>query len=442
LRARLNTTFQSLQVRNYRLFALGQLVKLIGVWMMFTTQDWLVFQLGGTAAQLGIVTALQFTPVLVLTLLSGRLADRYDKRKILFVANFAWTTLCILFSILVVSGAAQLWHVYVFATLLGVASAVETPVRQSFVSELVETRLLPNALGLSAATFNSARVVGPSLAGLAIALFDVGPVFVLSAVLAVAPLICLFRMRPAELYRSELEPSATREPAKVIDGLRYVRQRPDLMLPMVLMSVLAFTLFNFPVTLQALAKTGFHTGAAAFGLFTTAVGLGALVGALVGGTRRARPSVYTVLGSAMVFSAFGILVGVLPVYWLVVAALVPTGFFMVLFAQAANQRVQLGTDAAFRGRVMALWVLVFMGVNPVSGPLVGWFADRYGAGAAIWLGGAAALVATTLALVFELRRSGNRVRMHLRPVPRLRIVPVVPLAAAVPVPVGSVAERV
>ncbi|MEV4533252.1 MFS transporter [Asanoa sp. NPDC049518] len=425
MRARLNTTFQSLQVRNYRLFALGQLVKLIGVWMMFTTQDWLVFLLGGTAAQLGIVTALQFTPVLALTLLSGRLADRYDKRKILFVANFAWTLLSVLFSILVVSGAAELWHVYVFALLLGVASAVETPVRQSFVSELVEIRLLPNALGLSAATFNSARVIGPSLAGIAIALFDVGPVFVFSAVLAVAPLICLVRMRPAELYRAELPAAAAREPARVVDGLRYVRRRPDLMLPMVLMSVLAFTLFNFPVTLQALAKTGFNTGAASFGLFTTAVGLGALVGALVGGTRRARPSVYTVIASAMVFSAFGILVGILPVYWLVVAALVPTGFFMVFFAQAANQRVQLGTDAAYRGRVMALWVFVFMGLNPVSGPLVGWLADHAGAGTAIWLGGVIALAATGLALVVQLRHSGSRLIMHLRPVPRVRVVPAV-----------------
>ncbi|MDG4821516.1 MFS transporter [Asanoa sp. WMMD1127] len=425
MRARLNTTFQSLQVRNYRLFAIGQLVKLIGVWMMFTTQDWLVFELGGTAAQLGIVTALQFTPVLALTLISGRLADRYDKRRILLVANAAWTVLCVLFSLLVVAGAAQLWHVYVFALLLGVASAVETPVRQSFVSELVETSLLPNALGLSAATFNSARVIGPSIAGVAIALFDVGPVFVLSAVLAAGPLLCLGRMRPAELYRSDLTPAANREPAKVVDGLRYVLRRPDLMLPMVLMSTLAFTLFNFPVTLQALAKNGFNTGAASFGLFTTAVGLGALVGALVGGTRRARPSAYTVITSAIVFSALAIVVGVLPLYWLVVVALVPTGFFMVFFAQAANQRIQLGTDAAYRGRVMALWVFVFMGLNPVSGPLVGWLADHAGPGAAIWLGGIVALAATTLSLVVQLRHSGSRLRMRLRPVPRVHVVPAV-----------------
>ena len=434
MRVRLNTTFQSLQVRNYRLFAIGQLVKLIGVWMMFTTQDWLVFLLGGTATELGIVTALQFAPVLLLTLISGRLADRYDKRKILFTANSVWFVLTVTFSILVVSGTAQLWHVYVFAAMLGVASAVETPVRQAFVSELVETPLLPNALGLSAATFNSARVIGPSIAGVAIALFDVGPVFVFSAALAVAPLVCMILLRANELHRDELVPVAEREPARVIDGLRYVWRRPDLVLPMALMGTLAVALFNFPITLQALAKTGFNTGAAAFGLFTTALGLGSLAGALVGSNRRSRPSVYTVIIAAMVFSAFGILVGVLQVYWLVVAALVPTGFFMIFFAQAANQRVQLGTDAAFRGRVMALWVFVFMGTNPIAGPFIGWLAAHYGAGTAIWMGGVVALTVTTTALVAQLRRSGSRLLLRLRPVPRLLVVPVTPVPA--------VAERV
>jgi len=416
-------------VRNYRLFAIGQLVKLIGVWMMFTTQDWLVFLLGGTATELGIVTALQFAPALLLTLISGRLADRYDKRRILLIANTAWFVLTVAFSVLVVSGATRLWHVYVFAALLGVASAVETPVRQSFVSELVETPLLPNALALSAATFNSARVVGPSIAGVSIALFDVGPVFVASGLLAFAPLLCLFLMRPDELYRDDLAPAAAGEPARVIDGLRYVWRRPDLMLPMALMGTLAVALFNFPITLQALAKNGFHTGAAAFGLFTTALGLGSLVGALAGSHRRTRPSVYTVIGAALAFSAFGIVVGLLPVYWLVVIALVPTGFFMIFFAQAGNQRVQLGTDAAFRGRVMALWVLVFMGTNPIAGPFIGWLADHYGAGTAIWLGGVVGLAVTSMALVVQLRYSGNRLRMRLRPVPRVQVVRPITAAA-------------
>lgn len=422
MRDKLTTTFQSLKVRNYRLFTTGQLIKLIGVWMMFVAQDWLVLQLASPTA-LGVVTACQFTPVLLLTLFSGRLADRYDKRVLLFVANAFWTVLALGMSLLVVTGLVQLWHVFVFAALLGVANAVETPVRQAFVSELVGTRLLPNALSLNAATFNSARILGPALAGMAIAAFDVGPVFMISAVSSIAPLACVIKMRAAELHRDALPAREDRAVAKVSDGLRYVARRPDLVLPMVLMSVIGMTLFNFQLTLAALAKTVFHTGAATFGLFTTALAVGALAGALAGTARRGRPTVWLVLGAALACASLGTLVGLASTYWLVIVLLVPTGFSMVFFAQAANQRVQLGVDAAFRGRVMALWVLVFLGTNPVGAPVVGWVADRFGAGAAIWSGGLISTAAAALALAWQLRRSGARIRLRMLPLPRFYVVP-------------------
>jgi MFS family permease len=424
VRAKLSTTFQSLQVRNYRLFATGQLIKLIGVWMMFIAQDWLVLELSGNSATaLGVVTALQFTPVLLFTLLSGRLADRYDKRLLLFVANTTWSVLALAMSLLVVTGWVQLWHVFVFAALLGMANSVETPVRQSFVSELVGMTLLPNALSLSAATFNVARILGPAMAGVAIAAFDVGPVFLVSAVSSIAPLVCLVRMRAGELHREDLPPVADRDSARVIDGLRYVGRRPDLLLPMALMSVIGMVLFNFQLTLAALAKTVFHTGAESFGLFTTALALGALGGALAGSGRRSRPSVYLVLGAALGCASFGTLVGLAPTYWLVVTLLIPTGFFMVFFAQAANQRVQLGVDAAFRGRVMALWVLVFLGTNPVGAPVIGWVAETYGAGASIWIGGLISLATAGLALIWQLHRTGARLRLRMLPSPRFYVVP-------------------
>ncbi|MFI6762753.1 MFS transporter [Micromonospora sp. NPDC050417] len=424
MRAKLGTTFQSLQVRNYRLFAIGQLTKLIGVWMMFTAQDWLVLDLShNSATALGWVTALQFTPVLLLTLFSGRLADRYDKRLLLFIANASWCLLALTMSLLVVTGRIELWHVFVFAALLGTANAVETPVRQSFVSELVGTSLLPNALSLSAATFNSARIIGPAVAGVAIAVFDVGPVFLISVFGALAPLIGLLRMRADELHREALPPLEERAPARVIDGLRYVRARPDLVLPMVLMSVMGMTLFNFQITLAALAKTVFHTGAASFGLFTTALALGALGGALAGSGRRSRPSVWVVLGAAVGCAVAGTLVGLATSYWLVMLLLVPAGFLMVYFAQASNQRVQLGVDAAFRGRVMALWVLVFLGTNPVGAPAMGWVAEHAGANAAICVGGLISLVAALLALLWQLRHEGARLRLRIAPRPRLYVVP-------------------
>ncbi|MGR6316856.1 MFS transporter [Micromonospora soli] len=423
MQAKLSTMFQSLRVRNYRLFATGQLIKLIGVWMMYIAQDWLVLDLSGNSATaLGVVTALQFTPVLLLTLISGRLADRYDKRMLLFIANIFWTVLALAMSLLVVTGLVQLWHVFAFAALLGVFNAVETPVRQAFVSELVGVPLLPNALSLNAATFNSARILGPAVAGLAIAAFDVGPVFLITAFSSIAPLVNVVRMRTSELYRKDLPPAGERDQARVIDGLRYVARRPDILLPMALMSVVGMSLFNFQLTLAALSKTVFKTGAASFGLFTTALAVGALTGALAGTGRRSRPSVWLVLGAAVGCASFGTLVGLAPSYWLVVALLMPTGFFMVFFAQAANQRVQLSVDASFRGRVMALWVLVFLGTNPVGAPIIGWVAETYGAGTSIWAGGLISLAAALLALTWQLRRSGARLRMRMLPMPRFYVV--------------------
>ncbi|MCX5068856.1 MFS transporter [Micromonospora lupini] len=422
MQAKLSTMFQSLQVRNYRLFASGQLIKLIGVWMMFIAQDWLVLELSdNSATALGVVTALQFTPVLLLTLLSGRLADRYDKRVLLFAANAFWTVLALGMSLLVLTDLVQLWHVFAFAALLGTANAVETPVRQAFVSELVGTPLLPNALSLNAAVFNSARIVGPAVAGLAIAAFDVGPVFLFTAVSSIAPLVNVVRMRTSDLHRDALPPRDERASAKVVDGLRYVWRRPDLLLPMAVMSVIGMSLFNFQLTLAALAKTVFHTGAASFGLFSTALAVGALCGALSGTGRRSRPSIWLVLGAAIACASFGTLVGFASTYWLVVVLLVPTGFFMVFFAQAANQRVQLGVDAAFRGRVMALWVLVFLGTNPVGAPLIGWVAEHFGAGASIWMGGLISLAAALVALTWQLRRSGARLRFRVLPMPRFYV---------------------
>jgi MFS family permease len=424
VRARFTSTFQSLQVRNFRLFAIGTLIRSLGVWMMFIAQDWLVLELSdNSATALGVVTALQFVPVLLLTLLSGRLADRYDKRHLLFIANGAWAVLSLIMAVLVLSGVARLWHIFVFAGLLGITTAIEQPVRQAFASEMVGVTLLPNALALSAATFNTARVVGPAIAGVGIALLDVGPIFLISALAALAPLFCLARMRTAELHRENLPPLAERSSARVVDGLRYVWRRPDLVLPMALVSIIGMSAFNFQLTLAALAKTVFHTGAASFGLFTTALAVGALAGALAGGSRRARPSVYVVILAGIVFGGFATLVGIASAYWLVVVLLVPTGFFMIFFAQACNQRIQLGTDAAYRGRVMALWTLLVLGTNPVAAPVVGWVAEHFGAGTSIWLGGGISLTASVVALVWQLRRSDSRLRVRLRPHVRLQVVP-------------------
>jgi MFS family permease len=421
VRAVLSTTFRSLQVRNYRLFSTGQLVKLLGVWMMFTAQDWLVLDLShNSPGALGATTSLQFLPVLLLTLWGGRLADRYDKRKLLMAANAVFAATAIVFAILVASGVVVLWHVFLFAGLLGIANAIETPVRQSFVSELVELPLLPNALALSAATFNVARIAGPAVAGIALALFHTGPVFLIATALAVAPVFSYRRMRPADLYRDA--PNKNKGDARIKDGLKYVWRRSDLLLPMSLMAVVGMIGFNFPVTLAALAKINFHAGPSSFGLLTTCLAVGALGGALAGSGRRARPGAYLVIGATLAFGLLEFVVGFAPSFVVAMILLVPTGFFSIYLAQAANHRVQMGVDAAYRGRVMALYVLVFLGTTPIGASLAGWWAERFGVPSSIWTAGAVCFVAGVVALVWQLRMSGERLRLRVRPRPRLTLI--------------------
>jgi MFS family permease len=361
-------------------------------------------------------------PVLALTLWSGKLADRFDKRKLLIGANAAFAITAIVFAVLVAMGLVTLYWVFAFALILGVANSVETPVRQAFVSELVERPLLPNALALSAATFNTARIGGPALAGIALALFSTGPVFLIATVLAVAPIFSYARMRPADLYRDiSAGPSAASD-TKIIDGLRYVRRRPDLILPIALMAVVGMIGFNFPVTLAALAKINFHAGPSSFGLLTTALAVGALGGALAGSARRSRPGVYVVLGSAIAFGVLEFAVGFAPSFIAAMILLVPTGFFSIFLAQSANQRVQMGVHGQYRGRVMALYVLVFLGTTPIGASLAGWWGQRFGVPSSLWAAGAVCFVAGVVALVWQLRVSGERLSLSVRPRPRLTLV--------------------
>jgi MFS family permease len=423
VQARWASTFQSLQIRNYRLFSLGQLISLIFGWVQITAQDWLVLQVthdSGTA--LGVVTAFQFSPILLLSLYSGKLADRFDKRTLLIIVNGAWLVLAAAMGTLVLAGDIRLWQIFTFAALWGTVNAVEMPVRQSFVSELVPPELLPNALALSAATFNTARIIGPAVGGVAIALLGTGSAFVLNAASYVGPLVVLLLMRVADLHRDAGRVRRAAADTRVIDGLRYVGRRPDLVLPMALMLVIGMFAFNFQLTIPLLAKTVFHTGAASFGLLTTAIAVGALVGALAGSVRRSRPSVWLLLGAAVGFGVTTVLAGCGPSYLSSALLLVPAGFFMIFFAQAANQRVQLGTDPDMRGRVMALYAMIFLGSNPIGAPMIGWVATVFGPRATFWLGGAVALVVALAALAYRLRLAGGRIRLRLLPLPRFSVV--------------------
>jgi len=415
----LRTMFQSLDVRNYRLFATGQIISLTGTWMQTIAQDWLVLELtdnSGTA--LGVVTALQFTPMLLLMLYAGVLADRLDKRKVLIVTQSLMGLLALGMGVLVVSGAVQLWHVYVFAALLGMAQAFDNPTRQAFVSEMVGPDRLTNAVALNSATFNSARLVGPALGGLVIAAFDVGPAFLINAATYVAVIIAYFAMRGGELANTN---RVERSPGQVLEGLRYVRSRPDLMLVVALVFVVGTMGMNFNLTLPLLAKAEFGVGAASFGLLSAAFAGGALAGALVGTRRRGRPSAPLLLTFAALFGAVEIAVAFAPSFALAALLLVPTGAFLIGHNNVANARMQLGAPAHLRGRVMSLFMLVFLGGTPVGAIVVGVISEHFGPRSGLIVGGVSALLAAGLLALLRARRHGMKLRLHTRPTPHLHV---------------------
>ncbi|MFF8608919.1 MFS transporter [Streptomyces sp. NPDC015346] len=400
-------TFRSLSVRNFRLFVAGQVVSVAGTWMMVVAQDWLVLSLtGDSGAALATVTALQFTPLLLLTLYGGRLADRYDKRMLLTLANTASAVLALLLALLALTHAVQLWHIHLFALALGIVNAVEVPSRMSFVSEMVGPDLLPNASALSAAYFNVARVVGPALAGLLVSALDVGPVMVLNAVSYLATIVALRMMRPEELTRT----ARSSADARVIDGLRYVRGRTDLMVPLLLVAVVSLFGFNFQLTLPLLAKTVFHADASSFGLLATAFAAGSLAAAFATTRRRGRPAARTVTLSALAFGLLETAAGWAPGYASAAVLLALTGFASIYFAQAVNHRVQLGSDPAYRGRVMALYTVIVQGSTPLGALFVGWLSAHHGTRAGVYAGGLVSLAAALAVLLAGRLRAARRTR--------------------------------
>ncbi|MDH6540389.1 MFS transporter [Streptomyces sp. SPB4] len=391
----LRRTFQSLSVRNFRLFVLGQLLSVTCTWMMVIAQDWLVLELSGdSGTALGVVTALQFTPVLLLTLYGGRLADRHSKRTLLMLANGASGVLALTLGLWILLGDVRLWHIWLFALALGTVNAVEAPTRISFVGEMVGGELLPNASAMSAAYFNVARVVGPAIAGFLIARLGVAAVVLINAVSYLGTVASVALMRPAELHVPSVRPARPR----VTDGLRYVGRRPDLVLPLVLLGVVGLAGFNFQLTLPLMAKTEFHTDSTAFGLLSSSLAAGSLLAAFATTARRGRPSALVVTGSALAFGATEALAGLAPTLTTACLLLTLTGFTMMYFAQASNHRVQLGTDPAYRGRVMALYTVIFQGGTPLGALLTGWLAEHWGPRWALSTGGLITLTTAILAL--------------------------------------------
>ncbi len=384
--------FRSLRVRNYRYFAAGQIVSNTGTWMQRVAQDWLVLELagrnGGTA--LGITTGLQFLPLLLFGLWGGVIADRYPKRRVLMITQVAMGVLALVLGLLTIAGAARVWHVYVLAFALGLATVVDNPTRQSFVVEMVGKRDLPNAIALNSASFNGARMLGPAVAGLLIAWLGTGPVFLVNAASYVAVLFGLYAMRESELTVPE---PVKRARGQLREGLRYVRGRRDLMLVLALVAFVATFGMNFQLTIALVSKEVFRTDASSFGLASSMLALGALAGALLAARRVTRPRLRLLMAAALLFGVLEVATGLMPTYWAFLVLLVPTGIALMTFNTAANATMQLGVAPEMRGRVMGLYMFVFLGTNPLGAPLVGWMAEEFGPRASIVVGGLVPVVA-------------------------------------------------
>lgn len=397
----LGHTFDSLRIRNYRLYFAGQIVSVSGSWMQRVAQAWLVYHLSGSGLALGVVTGLQFLPVLVAGAWGGVLADRFDKRRLLLCTQTAMGLLALALGLLTISGLVQLWMVYLLALALGSVTASDNPARQAFVMEMVGRSHVMNAVSLNSAVFTMARIVGPAVAGLLINAVGTGWCFLVNALSFGGVLVALAAMRRQELLPWE---PTDRSRGGVREGLRYAWSSLDLRVPLLLMAVVGTLALNFSVILPLMASQTFHGDAGTYGLLFSTLGVGSLLGALITAGRR-EPSRRLLLVSLLAFGLFMLAAALAPSLWLELAVLVPLGVAAVIFQATSNSTLQVNTDPALRGRVMALYSVVFMGTTPIGAPIIGWVSQEAGPRAGLALGGAALLLALAAFGLWSVRRA-------------------------------------
>jgi MFS family permease len=414
----MSPTFSSLKNRNYRVYATGSLVSNVGTWMGRVGQDWLVLtQLTNhSSTALGLVTGLQFLPFLLLAPITGMIADRFGKRRIMLWTQSFLAVTALLLAVLTLTGTVALWHVYVLAFLQGVATAVDNPARQTFVSEMVPREHLSNAVALNSASFNAGRLIGPGIAGLVIAAFGTGVALLINGLSFFFVLASLLAMRV------DLLSPAPRSSGKgqIRQGLAYVRSRPDIMLIMFLVFVLGTFGMNFQVTTALMATRVFHKGPTEYGLLGSIMAIGSLTAALLSARRR-NPRLRVLLVALAGFTAATALAAVAPTYLLFAVALVPTGLFALTALTTANAMVQLSVDAQMRGRVMALYMAIFMGGTPLGAPFIGWLGDVAGPRWTIGIGTVAVALSLVAVAIYFCKRDTVRVSFESARRPRFRV---------------------
>ncbi len=416
-------TFAALKVRNYRIYAAGTLISNVGTWMQRVAQDWLVLVVTGSAGALGITTGLQFLPTLLFSAFAGVLADRFPKRLIMVIAQVCMGVTALALGLLALTEAVEVWHIYVLAFLFGTASAFEIPARQTFVHELVDRSLMPNAVGLNSASFNLARMLGPAAAGGLIALFGSGEratgwVILINAASYVAVLLALYLVRTGELQSKHgLAPSK----GGLAESVAYVRSRPDIMMVMAVVFFCGTFGLNFQLTTALMATQVYGKGAGEYGLLGSIVAVGSLVGSLLAAGRKVSRQRLVVV-AAVVFGLTEILAGIMPSYLAFALVLPLCGITALTTVTAANALIQISTDPAMRGRVMALYMMIFMGGTPFGAPLLGYVSDHFGARWTLIGGGAVTAIGASAAGIFFGRRQGVTVRARWSAGPHLDFV--------------------
>lgn len=388
-------TFESLRVRNFRLFIGGQLVSGIGTWMQWTAAPLLVLKLTGSGVALGIDTALSFLPILLFGAWGGVFADRFDNRRILVATQVAFAAIALILWALVATDVVQVWMVYAASFATGLVNAVDMPTRQSFYLEMVGPGSLTNAMSLNTATFTGSRIVGPVIAALLIAAFGLAPVFLINAITFLPVVAALLLMRRSELRPRERVP---RRPGQIREGIRYVWDDDNLRLSMLVMGVVFLFAFNYIVLLPLFAIRTFHGDAGTYGNLLALFGVGSLAGALVMASRASRATPRLLVILAVLFGAATVAVAAAPNLPVAMVLMLPLGASALAFAITANSTLQQFTRADMRGRVMALYTTIFLGSTAIGGPITGWVAETWGAPATFVATGAVAVAAGLIAL--------------------------------------------
>jgi len=416
--AALRRIFSSLRVPNYRLYFTGQIVSVSGTWMQGVAQAWLVLDLTGSGTALGLVSSLQFLPVLLFGPLGGVIADRFEKRHILYVTQGTAAALAATLGILVATGSVRLWMVYTLAACLGCVYVVDNPTRQTFIHEMVGPAELTNAVSLNSVVVNLARVIGPGFAGILIKTIGLAPCFFINTASFGAVLVALWLMNPARLHRAARE---ARRRGQLREGLRYVRHTPEVLVPLIMMAIVGTLAYEFQVTLPLLARFTFHGDAGTYGAMSVVMGSGAVIGGLATAAAGPRPAT-TLSVTAVSFGAIQVVVAVAPSLLLTFVSLALLGAVSIRFLALGNATLQLASAPAMRGRVMSLWAVAFLGSTPIGGPIVGWIGEHVGGAlvgprVAIAVGGVATLACGLLAYP-ALTRVAQRANGDLPPLPQ------------------------